>query len=247
MAGTVDKAAFDKVYDDVILGGTFVEFSEYYVHSRGRYWNAFQEFQNLGLPAGARVLDIGGGQFGVLLNRLLGMEAVAGDVVDDAREDLAAAGLDLVRVNLMNDDIFADQAAPFDCICMLEVIEHIPQPPYMVFNRLKQKMNPGGILFLTTPNGHRFRNLVYLALGREVLGYYRYPEGDEALGHQHEYTLSQMRWQASHAEMKVEFLKYYDVGWRGATLGARLARILTSPTAMIPHMKEGLIAAFRAG
>ena len=244
MVKQIDRPTFDKAYDEAILGASFVETPEYYIHSRQRYWLAVKNFMRLDLPDRPRILEIGGGQFGVLLSRLFDCEVVIGDVVDTARDDLAALGLDLIRVNLMRDPITEEDLAAFDCITILEVIEHLPQPPYLVFRRMMTLLKPGGRILFTTPNGHRFRNLIYMALGKEILDTYRYPEGDQPLGHQHEYTLKQMRTQALMAPMEIEFLEYCEGGWQGSTVKSRMARKLIAPASLIPHFKEALVASF---
>ena len=101
-------------------------------------------------------------------------------------------------------------------------------------------------MFLTTPNGHRFRNLVYMALGREILDFYRYPEPGMALGHQHEYTLKQLLLQAEHAGFASELAEYYEDGFKGASPVARVARILSKPIGLIPYLRNGIVMVLRA-
>lgn len=238
------RAAFDAVYDASVLDREFVEYREYYAHSRLRFWRAFQRIEALGLPRGARALDIGGGIMGVLTARLLGFEAHVGDVTERAAGDVAALGLGFTRIDLFRDgEPAADR--PFDLVILQEVIEHIPQPPSIVLGRIARHLGPGGLLFLTTPNGHRFRNLVYMALGREILDIYRYPAEGEALGHQHEYTMKQMLWQMGAAGFDVMRAEYVEDGWAGATPAARIARTLSRPVTMVPHFRNSLFISAR--
>lgn len=236
---SISRHTFDAAYRDTILGKQFVEDIEYYRMAKRRFWKSFQKIQSLRLPAGASVLDIGGGIMGVLLHTLLGYRAVVGDVTSLARDDIQAMGLDFVAVDLFSDD--AGTVQPVDLVVLQEVIEHIPQPPYIILNRIRKMLKPGGYLFLTTPNGHRLRNLLYMVFGKEILGLYKYPSPGEALGHQHEYTLAQMRWQISNSDLKLISAEYYEDGFKGASLAARVAWAVTKPATLIPHWRNGLM------
>ncbi len=234
---------FSKAYDDLIIERTFVEDVEYYRNSKTRFWENFRRIEALGLKEGARVLDIGGGILSVLLSRLLNFDALVADVNDRARADIEDLGLGFVIY-----DLFSDAPPPvegLDLVVLTEVIEHIPQPPYVVLGRISKLLGPGGRLFLTTPNGHRFRNLLYMMLGREVLGIYRYPEPGMALGHQHEYTLKQMRWQAEHAGYAIEAAEYYQDGWKGSSRAAQLAWGMARPVGVIPYLRNSITMTLR--
>lgn len=244
MRVTLERAAFDKAYDALILNRAFVEFPEYYVAAKPRYWRTLEYFSRLDLPQGARVLDIGGGQMALMVHALFGFDAAVGDVNDRAAEDVKANGLDFLRVDLMAEDFDVD--AQYDVIFLLEVIEHLPVPPYVVLRRLRRLLAPGGRVILTTPNGYRLRNVLYMLANKEILGIYRYPEEGEALGHQHEYTLAQMSWQLRTAGFQIEIGEYYNDGWKGASTGARIGHALASLTAPIRHLRNGLVFAARA-
>lgn len=235
---------FDEAYDRLILGRSFVEYQDYYRWSRQRYRRTFERIAGLGLPRGAAHLDIGGGQMALFTSRLLGFEGFSGDVVDSAGHELAEHGINLRRVDLFSGEW--EGQGPYDLITLCEVIEHIPRPPYLVLHDLLPLLKPGGIILMTTPNGHRFRNILYMLANRQILGIYRYPDGHEALGHQHEYTLWQMDWQLRAAGLEPLFLEHYSTGWQGASLKARLGHMLTAPAALVPHLRDGLIMAARA-
>lgn len=234
----VPRKKFDEVYRECVLDRKFVEDIDYYYASRDRFWRAFRHIENIGLTPGAVAVDIGGGIMGVLMSRLLQFDVIVADVNERARSDIENLGLRFVLI-----DLFRDRPPPaenVDLVVLQEVIEHIPQPPYLVMRRIAGMLKPGGRLFLTTPNGHRFRNLVYMALGREILGIYRYPEEGEVLGHQHEYTLKQMVWQSEKAGFEVEQALYVQDGWKGSTLKARIAWFLSQPVGLIGYMRNSL-------
>lgn len=239
----VPQEQFDRVYDDVVLGRAFVEDADYYAASRKRFRASLGYVAALDLPPGARVIDIGGGILGVLAHRLLGAESHVFDVSRAAEDDISALGLPFGVVDLFRGEL--PDTAEADLVVLTEVIEHIPKPPYVVLRQLAGLLKPGGQLFLTTPNGHRFRNLVYMVLGREILGLYRYPEPGQALGHQHEYTLKQLRWQAAEAGLEVERAEYYEDGFAGASAAARIGRVLAAPARLVPHWRNGIAMVLR--
>ena len=238
------RQEFIRHYNEVIIGKTFVEYESYYRKSILRFWRAFDHIQRMQLPAQTRVLDIGGGIMGALLSRICGLQVTVGDVNRRAAPEIEAMGLEFVTLNLFSDHELPD--ATYDLVILQEVIGHIPQPAYVVFRRLTRLLAPGGILFLTTPNGSRIRNLLYLITNRQVLDHYRYPDADEALGMQYEYTLPQMIWQMERSGMQVIFARTYDCGWSGATMTARLAHLATKPIgALLPHLRSGVMAVGR--
>lgn len=234
---------FSAVYDNEINGRSFVEYLDYYAASKKRFWNAVQRIDDIELSPGAQVIDIGGGVLAVLLSRLFGFNAMVGDVNDRAQQDVEASGLAFTLFDVFSDA--TPEVRDLDLVVLTEVIEHIPEPPYVVLQRLAKVLRPGGRIFLTTPNGHRFRNLVYMALGREILGIYRYPEPGMALGHQHEYTLKQMLWQAEHAGFEIEHAATYEDGFKGASASAKIGRLLATPFAMVPHLRNGITMTLR--
>lgn len=236
----VTKAAFDAAYDEHILAKEFVEYADYYIHSRRRYWRTYQQLLRLELSAGLTVAEIGGGQMAVLLSKLHDVHATAADVNDRPKDDLAAAGIGFEIANLYTGQM-PDRR--YDLVICLEVIEHIPLPPSQVLERLASITEGDGHLFLTTPNGMRLRNILYLASGREVLDFYRYPEEGQGLGHQHEYTLRQMVWQAKRAGLRIHFAEQQDIAWDGANRSARLMRRVLKPFDVLPHLRESLVIA----
>jgi 2-polyprenyl-3-methyl-5-hydroxy-6-metoxy-1,4-benzoquinol methylase len=239
----VTRAEFVRQYRHLIEGREFVEYKEYYKRSTDRFWQSFDKIQRLSLSPQCRAIDIGGGIMAVLLSKILGIETCVGDVSERAAGDIAQLGLKFQLVDLTSDDKVPDEM--FDLVVLQEVIEHMPHPPYIVFQRIMKFLKPDGILFLTTPNGSRVRNILYMLVGRQVLDNFRYPAPGEALGHQQEYILPQLMWQLKRAGMVAISAEQYDDGWEGASLAARIAHVLERPANFFPHLRDGLMIVAR--
>lgn len=107
-----------------------------------------------GVPAGARVLDVGC-ERGELLNVL--KEAgcqVAGTQLSQGAADYAREhfGID-VFVGELQDAPF--EAGSFDVILMINVLEHLPDPESYL-RRVSELLKPGGVSWVEVPNAGSF-------------------------------------------------------------------------------------------
>lgn len=238
------RRRFDGIYDSHIIGGGFFESDEYYKQDRERYWRSLQFLCRLDVPVPTTMLEIGGGQIALLCKYLFGDHGTVADISNKYAAPLKKNNIELVTLNVMSpaDDIFKRR---FDLIIMLEVIEHVPVPAYVVFENLKPLLKPKGILFLSTPNLFRLRNLIRMIRGVEFLDRFMIPQAGQGLGHQLEYSADHLRWQFERAGMEVLMLEHDSMGRTGHSKGARFARRLLAPLEMRPIWRNGLVAAAR--
>lgn len=105
---------------------------------------------------GLRLADIGCGG-GLLCEpmRRLGAEITG---VDASEQNIAAAiahagqmGLDITYTATTAEDLVNEQAAPFDVVLALEIIEHVNAPQEFL-QTISKLVKPGGLLFLSTLN-----------------------------------------------------------------------------------------------
>jgi len=241
------RSEFDKIYDSRIVGGGFMEADEYYKLEKERYWRSLELLCQLDIPHPARILEIGGGQLAVLCKLLFGDDCTVADISQTYIAPMQEADIRFVTFSLLNSkpNAIADE---FDVVILLEVIEHIPLPGYVVIERIKQFIRPGGIFFLTTRNLFRLRNLGRMILGIEFLDHFTLPSYEgHGLGHQLEYSAKHLGWQIQRAGMEIVMLKEDNLGARGHSIKARLARTLMAPLALRPIWRDGLVAVARKG
>lgn len=239
------RSRFDAFYDAYIVGGGFFESDDYYRFEKERYWRSLIFLSQFDLGSQVRLLEIGGGQIAVLCKLLFDHQCTVADISPKYVAPLKTAGVEFFEYNLLESPP-AEQEAAFDIVVLLEVIEHIPVPAYIVFDRLKRFLKSSGIIFLTTPNLFRIRNLVRMILGVEFLDHYQMPDRQQGLGHQLEYSSQHLRWQLERAGMQVLMMKHDDLGHVGHSWKARVGRFLLAPVGQLrPVWRDELVAAAR--
>lgn len=239
------RPQFDALYDKYVINAGLYEVDNYYVVERERYWRSLELFCSLDVPAPARILEIGGGQIAILCKHLFGDSCVVGDISKDYAAPVERAGVEHIIFNLLDPKMDGSQPK-FDVIVLLEVIEHIPVPAHVILEKLKSFLTPSGVIFLTTPNLFRLRNLARMAAGIDYLDLFMVPEPGQGLGHQLEYTASHLRWQIKRAGLEELMLVHDRLGGRvGHSLATRVARRLIAPLELRPKWRDGLVAAVR--
>lgn len=239
----LDKRAFDAAYQEVILGGRFFEIPGYYLQNRQRYLSTMRRICRLDLPDNAEVLEIGGGQTALLMRRLFGDRSACGDLYDTYAESLTKHGVEHFLFDLTRNSL--PQGRKWDLILLLEVVEHLPVPPYTVLEKLREFVRPGGYLFLTTPNLYRFRNVARLAAGKHVFSTFFYPDPGQSIGHPIEYSEQHIRWQLERAGFQVAWTEVCQLANRGSTPATQAARWLMAPLLARRLWRDNLVAAGR--
>ncbi len=232
---------FDLVYerlicqDDLKFGGR-----PYYLRYRSRYKECMRRFAALAPPHPIDVLDIGGGQLALLAMNLWNDRAVAADLPGPHLTYMAEHGVETAHWNLLKSE--PPFSARFDFVFFSEVIEHLPIPGHLALERIRQVLRPGGVLICTTPNLYRLRNLVFMAFGKRIFDYFRYPDDDVALSHILEYSRDHLDWQFKRAGFTEFRVEYSQMHHSPTNPLYRPLALLGYPLHLVPHWRDYLVA-----
>lgn len=137
-----------------------------YAEAAAGLWPIVRVLARLGLPPGARFLEIGCG-FGFGLDFAIRTRGWRGTGIDPS--PLAAAGRIQLGVPIesrffgsLEQDVAAGAAGGADCIMASEVLEHMADPRSFIA-MLRRGLAPAGVLVLTTPDRARLRPQAKLA------------------------------------------------------------------------------------
>lgn len=232
---------FDSAYERYIcqeelqFGGR-----SYYLRYRSRYKELIRRFAMLAPPHPIDVLDVGGGQLALLAAKLWNDHAVVADLPGPHLSYIAQHGVEAVHWNLCKSE--PPFKRTFDFIFFSEVIEHLPIPGYIVLERLRKLLRPGGVIICTTPNLYRLRNVVYMALGLNIFDYFQYPDDDVTLIHVLEYSRDHLDWQFKRAGFSQCRVEYSLMPHLPTNPLFRPFALLGYPLHIVPRWRDYLVA-----
>lgn len=239
MARDWNDAKFEERFSALVAGGLFNEEPGYYPRYKSRYRDLLMRYASRAPSEAQDVLDIGGGQFALLCFALWGDRATAADIGGPHLEYLRAQGVETTLWNL------CDEGAPFtnrfDFVFFSEVIEHLPIPGHIVLEKVKATLKPGGTLICSTPNLYRLRNIVYMAIGKQIFDHFRMPT-DRGLGHVLEYSSDHLAWQLEQAGFRDSSVAFVQMHHSPNNPLFRAMYYLGSPLFLVPRLRDNLVA-----
>jgi 2-polyprenyl-3-methyl-5-hydroxy-6-metoxy-1,4-benzoquinol methylase len=125
--------------------------TDYYNSEKWEFGSALDELQATGAK---RILDVGCGS-GIFLDylkpRIPGAELFGYDLNAEILAGLTKRGLGILAGDLGQIEKLSGDLAPFDAICMLQVLEHAGDPVALL-QTFMGLLRPGGLLIITTPD-----------------------------------------------------------------------------------------------
>jgi 2-polyprenyl-3-methyl-5-hydroxy-6-metoxy-1,4-benzoquinol methylase len=242
MARIWNETNFEECFNSQIAGGTFNEAADYYPRYKSRYRDLLIRYAAIAPLEPQDVLDIGGGQFALLCKALWNDRSHAADIGGPHLDYLRLKGVETTQWNLCDKPSpFADR---FDFVFFSEVIEHLPIPGHIVLGEIRKSLKPGGVLICSTPNLYRLRNIVYMALGKQIFDHFRFPV-DQGLGHVLEYSADHLSWQLDRAGFPDAAILFVQMHHQPNEALFRALYRLGSPLFLVPRFRDNLVVIVR--
>ncbi len=227
----------------------------YFAYHEHRYRRHLESLAGLGVVgAGTRTLDIGSHYLHLAgAVRLLGSDVTALDVpafqeIPFVRARAERLGIrTAVVADLGAGDFLADTPdGSVDAVLFCEILEHVTFNPVPFWRRVHALLRPGGVVYLTTPNGLRLANvlktLARLATLRGVGIPVRDIFGHVTYGHHwKEYGARELREYFAHLspDFEVEVRPYAYAPGEGAG-GSSVQRLVRRVGNVVPALREQL-------
>jgi SAM-dependent methyltransferase len=151
-----------------------------------------------GLHRGGALLEIGGYPFYFsMCLRKLGVDLTTVDLAPQRAKDLIREySLRVVACDIEREALpFNDHSVATITLCA--TFEHLRVDPFFALEEMRRVLQPGGLLYLTTPNLYRLGNIARFALGRglafDPIREYGKLRSVGHMGHVREYTALEMR------------------------------------------------------
>ena len=242
MSRPFSMKSFDEVFEQRIVRGEFNEIPEYYPRYKSRYVKITKLYAGLVGPRPVDLLDVGGGQFATLAAGMWGDRGTMVDLGGKNYDYLKTVGVRGLEWNLCDDSTLFDEE--FDVIIFSEVIEHLPLPGYVILQKLKKALRPGGLMICTTPNFYRMRNVIYMLIGKRIFDNFRKPT-DRGFGHVLEYDRDHLRWQFEQAGFEDVEIEFQTMPHKPHSAVFAAMSMLGSAVYAIPRFRDMLVAVAR--
>jgi len=158
------RRRFEQCLDDVVrrLGS-----QSFHTRCRERYLETLRfAVASTEFSACSRVAEVGPGPVLPALHLACACQATAFGLMREGREEsLKGFGIYLKNFDANKDNFPPAEHGTFDCVFLLEVIEHLNRWPCEVLSNIASILKLGAVLILSTPNFVRLWNRVRMFAG----------------------------------------------------------------------------------
>jgi len=159
-------------------------FDFYYQNERYKFaLTKIEDFVNKNYLNNINILEIGGGalHFACLCSSM-GWRVTVVEANPDVSKFFSTSSTDMINAeerlkdfnidilygkNILHDRLIL-QNDKFDCILLMEVIEHFNDNPLNAFGNILHLLKDGGLLYITTPNVHNLTSKLLFMLNKNI-------------------------------------------------------------------------------
>jgi 2-polyprenyl-6-hydroxyphenyl methylase/3-demethylubiquinone-9 3-methyltransferase len=184
---------------------------EYFEIHEVRYQYILSKVQELGLPIGAKILDIG-----VYPPHLFTAFEQLGYKLSGISSQHEKVKLKNISILNIEKEKFPYKNNEFDLILMTEVIEHLTANPVVYLSEIKRVLKPNGYLLITTPNAVHLKNRMKVLFGKsasfpvEQLSETKSNDDSIYYRHNREFTLWELEKIVQMAGFKIQKSDYFS-------------------------------------
>lgn len=216
---------------------------EYFEIHEVRYRFILRKIQELHLPQGAKILDIG--VYPPHLFKALENLGYAIFGISSQHEKVKLKNVSILNIE---QEKLPYKSAEFDLVLMTEVIEHLTVDPNIYLSEIKRVLKPKGYLLITTPNAVHLKNRMKVLFGKsssfpvEQLAETRPHDDSIYFRHNREFTMAELERIVQSARMKVkdaEYFSAYSPGRRNRKTSA-VKRVGYTFTQIVSSLRDSL-------
>lgn len=184
---------------------------EYFVIHEVRYQFILEKIQELNLPHGSKILDVG-----VYPPHLFRVLEELGYKLSGISSQHEKVKLKNVSVLNIEKEKMPYKNGEFDLVLMTEVIEHLTANPQVYLSEIKRVLKPNGYLLITTPNAVHLKNRMKVLFGKsasfpvEQLAETKPYDDSIYYRHNREFTLGELEKIVQVAGLKIKKSEYFS-------------------------------------
>ena len=184
---------------------------EYFEIHEVRYRYILGKIQELNLPQGSKILDIG--VYPPHLFKALEESGYKLSGISSQHEKVKLKNISILNIE---KEKFPYKNGEFDLVLMTEVIEHLTADPIIYLSEIKRVLEPSGYLLITTPNAVHLKNRMKILMGKsasfpvEQLSETKPHDDSIYYRHNREFTLAELEKIVQSSGLKLRKSEYFS-------------------------------------